>query len=110
MNRKVIVLVCMGILLGVMWLGVSERIRVQVPGMGWTALELQVDYFWIPDRDTELYLAHDVNDRASWIRIAPQDVKLRGAMEWRDAKTLMVPAAWRSGCKRTVEDIRIVWQ
>ena len=87
----------------------SEELRGVTPGETWTAFERCIDYNFIADRDTALYLARSVEDKSTWIRIAPTDTHLRGAMEWRGPKHLWVPALYRDGCLRSFDDVVIEW-
>jgi hypothetical protein len=91
------------------WCVATEELRYVTPGVSWTAFERCIDYNFIADRDTVLYLARSVDDKSTWVRIAPTDTRLGGPMKWRDAKRLWIPAAFRDGCLRSVDDVVIEW-
>jgi hypothetical protein len=83
---------------------ISDELRYITPGEQWTAFERCIDYNFIADRDTVLYLAGSVEDKLTWVRIAPTDTHLQGPMEWHGPKLLRIPAAFRDGCFRSIDD------
>jgi hypothetical protein len=87
----------------------TEELRYVTPGTGWTAFERCIDYTFIADRDTVLCLGRSMDDKSTWIRIAPTDTHLMGSMEWRGPKHLWIPATFRTGCFRCLDDVVIEW-
>jgi hypothetical protein len=87
----------------------EEEIREVAPGGSWTAFERCIDYHLISDRDTVLYLARDIGDEATWYRVAPTDTHLHGPMVWMTPTHLRIPAAYRDGCLRSLDDVVIEW-
>lgn len=87
----------------------TDELRYVTVNGTWTAFERCVDYNFIPDSDTSLYLARSVEDRATWVRLAPTDTHLMGPMEWKGSNCLCIPAAFRDGCRTRVDDVVIEW-
>lgn len=91
------------------WGVAEEELRYVAEGSGWTAFERCIDYNFIADRDTVLYLARSIHDESTWFRIAPTDTHLGGAMVWVTPRHLRIPAAYRDGCLRGLDDVVIEW-
>lgn len=91
------------------WGMATDEIRHVAPGVSWTAFERCIDYNLIADRDTVLYLARAIHDEATWYRIAPTDTHLDGPMIWVTPTRLRIPAAYRDGCLRGLDDVVIEW-
>ena len=89
---------------------ITDVNRYVAPGVSWTAFERCIDYNVVADRDTTLYLARDVEDKSTWIRMAPTDTHLLGPMEWRGPNQLWIPAQFRDGCLKRVDDVVIEWE
>lgn len=54
-------------------------------------------------------LAGSVENESTWVRIAPTDTHLMGPMEWKGPKHLRIPAMFREGCLRSVDEVVIEW-
>jgi len=91
------------------WGIADEELRYVAQGTGWTAFERCIDYRFIADRDTTLYLARSADDKSTWFRIAPTDTTLSGPMVWVTPQHLRVPASYRDGCLRSLDNVVIEW-
>ncbi len=87
----------------------NDHLRHIATGARWTAFELCIDYTIIADRDTVLYMARSIDDRSTWFRIAPTDTRLTGSIEWVTPQHLRIPALYRDGCLRGLDDVVIEW-
>lgn len=87
----------------------TEELRYVTHGARWTAFERCIDYRFIADRDTVLYLARAIDDRSTWTCIAPTDTHLMGPMEWLSPTRLRIPASFRVGCFKGLDDVSIQW-
>src|SRR5687767_2926973 len=51
----------------------DERHEHVTQGQDWTAFVRRIDYRWIADTDTSIYLARSLGEAKSWVRLAPTD-------------------------------------
>lgn len=86
----------------------SERILHPKTCGGWTAFTHYIDYGLFNDADWHLYIARAIEDRSTWIRLAPGQA--HGDLEWVNPNLLRVSWGLRDGCLTRVNDIVIEWR
>ena len=92
------------------WVVGDDYVTHVAEGDGWVAFVRVVDYRFIPDRDSSVFLARSPDDRSTWHHLGPADgvqvIKWTGPRQLRISTPGRAPGADRL---TQVEDVTIDW-